>query len=130
KASQTEAMDRILANHSLYCTVCDNNNGNCKLHNTVEMMQVEHQKYPYTPKVSADEVDMSHPFYRYDPNQCIACGHCVDVCQSMQVNETLSIDWEADRSEEHTSELQSRFDLVCRLLLELQNIHRSALYRA
>src|SRR5699024_12216386 len=25
----------------------------------------------------------------------------------------------ADRSEEHTSELQSRFDLVCRLLLEL-----------
>src|SRR5207249_12318741 len=24
----------------------------------------------------------------------------------------------ADRSEEHTSELQSRFDLVCRLLLE------------
>src|SRR5699024_12210642 len=26
------------------------------------------------------------------------------------------------RSEEHTSELQSRFDLVCRLLLEKQNI--------
>src|SRR5438067_7597628 len=25
---------------------------------------------------------------------------------------------EVDRSEEHTSELQSRFDLVCRLLLE------------
>src|SRR5207249_11433326 len=25
---------------------------------------------------------------------------------------------EGDRSEEHTSELQSRFDLVCRLLLE------------
>src|SRR5690625_2573803 len=97
KASQTEAMDRILANHSLYCTVCDNNNGNCKLHNTVEMMQVEHQKYPYTPKVSVDEVDMSHPFYRYDPNQCIACGQCVEVCQSLQVNETLSIDWEADR---------------------------------
>src|SRR5699024_12759486 len=30
-------------------------------------------------------------------------------------------DWDADkRSEEHTSELQSRFDLVCRLLLEKQ----------
>src|SRR5699024_12848832 len=27
------------------------------------------------------------------------------------------------RSEEHTSELQSRFDLVCRLLLEKKNIH-------
>src|SRR5207249_8577607 len=27
------------------------------------------------------------------------------------------------RSEEHTSELQSRFDLVCRLLLEKKNLH-------
>src|SRR5699024_12679631 len=27
----------------------------------------------------------------------------------------------ANRSEEHTSELQSRFDLVCRLLLEKKN---------
>src|SRR5699024_11417776 len=30
------------------------------------------------------------------------------------------------RSEEHTSELQSRFDLVCRLLLEQKNILISA----
>lgn len=97
EASRTEAMDRILANHLLYCTVCDNNNGNCKVHNTVDMMGIEHQKYPYTPKVDASEVDMSHPFYRYDPNQCITCGQCVEVCQNLQVNETLSIDWEADR---------------------------------
>ena len=89
KAAQTEAMDRLLENHLLYCTVCDNNNGNCKLHNTAEMMEIEHQKYPYTPKASENEVDMSHPFYRYDPNQCIACGQCVEVCQNLQVNETL-----------------------------------------
>src|SRR5699024_12786763 len=30
-----------------------------------------------------------------------------------------------DRSEEHTSELQSRFDLVCRLLLEKKKLHRA-----
>src|SRR5699024_12211011 len=30
----------------------------------------------------------------------------------------------ATRSEEHTSELQSRFDLVCRLLLEKKNTTR------
>src|SRR5699024_12444302 len=33
-------------------------------------------------------------------------------------------DW---RSEEHTSELQSRFDLVCRLLLEKKNYNMSIL---
>ncbi len=97
KEAQTEAMDRILENHLLYCTVCDNNNGNCKLHNTAEMMEIEHQKYPYEPKCDVSMVDMSHPFYRYDPNQCIACGQCVEVCQNLQVNETLSIDWEAER---------------------------------
>ncbi|ENQ3078999.1 formate dehydrogenase subunit alpha [Bacillus cereus] len=95
--AQTEAMDRLLENHLLYCTVCDNNNGNCKVHNTVHMMGVEEQKYPYEPKVSASEVDMSHPFYRYDPNQCIACGQCVEVCQNLQVNETLSVDWSLER---------------------------------
>ncbi|APA04965.1 formate dehydrogenase subunit alpha [Bacillus velezensis] len=98
KEAQTEAMYRLLENHLLYCTVCDNNNGNCTLHNTAEMMGIEHQKYPYTPKDDSKcAVDMSHPFYRYDPNQCIACGQCVEVCQNLQVNETLSIDWERDR---------------------------------
>src|SRR5699024_11932656 len=32
-----------------------------------------------------------------------------------------------DRSEEHTSELQSRFDLVCRLLLEKKKMKSSRL---
>ncbi|MFD1928562.1 formate dehydrogenase subunit alpha [Sporosarcina siberiensis] len=97
KAAQTEAMDRILENHLLYCTVCDNNNGNCKIHNTVDLMEIEHQKYPFEPKCSVDSVDFSHPFYRYDPNQCIACGQCVEACQNLQVNETLTMDWERDR---------------------------------
>src|SRR5438067_7478018 len=34
------------------------------------------------------------------------------------------------RSEEHTSELQSRFDLVCRLLLEKKNRRRLSSSRA
>ncbi|KAF9124177.1 hypothetical protein BGX30_001054, partial [Mortierella sp. GBA39] len=92
KAAQTEAMDRILENHLLYCTVCDNNNGNCKLHNTAEMMEIEHQKYPYRPKVEPSEVDMSHPFYPDIPrvkwdnggdindSSCVSCGQCVTIC--------------------------------------------------
>src|SRR5699024_12067759 len=32
-----------------------------------------------------------------------------------------------ERSEEHTSELQSRFDLVCRLLLEKKNKKRNVI---
>ncbi|HTF71543.1 MAG TPA: molybdopterin-dependent oxidoreductase, partial [Edaphobacter sp.] len=91
-AAQREAFDRILGNHLLYCTVCDNNNGNCTVHNTTSLLRVEHQEIPY--KSKPYEADMSNPFYRYDPDQCILCGRCVQACQTLQVNETLSINWE------------------------------------
>ncbi len=91
-AAQREAFDRILGNHMLYCTVCDNNNGNCTVHNTTKLMAVEHQKIPFETKPY--EVDNSNPFYRYDPDQCILCGRCVEACQNVEVNETLSIRWE------------------------------------
>ncbi len=91
-AAQREAFDRILGNHVLYCTVCDNNNGNCTIHNTTKLLAVEHQTIPYKPKPYA--VDDTNPFYRYDPQQCILCGRCVEACQNLEVNETLSINWE------------------------------------
>jgi formate dehydrogenase major subunit len=91
-AARREAFDRILGNHLLYCTVCDNNNGNCTVHNTTALLHVEHQEIPYKPKPY--EVDMSNPFYRYDPDQCILCGRCVQAFQTLEVNETLTINWE------------------------------------
>jgi formate dehydrogenase major subunit len=91
-AAQREAFDRILGNHLLYCTVCDNNNGNCTIHNTTKMLGVEHQKIPYQPKPY--KVDSTNPFYQYDPDQCVLCGRCVEACQNVEVNETLSINWE------------------------------------
>ena len=92
RQAQTEAFDRILSNHLLYCTVCDNSNGNCTVHNTTKLLAIEHQTIPFKPKPY--EVDDSNPFYRYDPDQCILCGRCVEACQNLEVNETLSINWE------------------------------------
>jgi formate dehydrogenase major subunit len=92
--AQREAFDRILKNHMLYCTVCDNNNQNCTIHNTTADLDVKHQSRPYTPKPYPK--DMSNPFYRYDPDQCILCGRCVEACQNVQVNETLTIDWASE----------------------------------
>ncbi|MGA2909919.1 MAG: formate dehydrogenase subunit alpha [Terracidiphilus sp.] len=90
--AQRQAFDRILGNHLLYCTVCDNNNGDCTMHNTTALLAIEHQETPYAPKPYTK--DFSNPFYRYDPDQCILCGRCVEACQNLQVNETLSIRWE------------------------------------
>src|SRR5438270_4121316 len=90
--ARSEAFDRILRNHQLYCTVCDNNNGNCTVHNTTKLLAIEHQRIPFRSKPY--EVDNTNPFYRYDPDQCILCGRCVEACQNVEVNETLSINWE------------------------------------
>ena len=92
--AQRDAFDRLLENHELYCTVCDNNNQNCTVHNTTGELDVKHNARPFRKK--GYEVDMSNPFYRYDPNQCILCGRCVEACQNVQVNETLSVAWDRD----------------------------------
>jgi formate dehydrogenase major subunit len=91
-AAQREAFDRALANHELYCTVCDKNNNDCVVHNTTKMLGIEHQQIPFKPKPFA--IDATNPFYRYDPSQCVLCGRCVEACQDVEVNETLSINWE------------------------------------
>src|SRR5437899_450868 len=60
--AQREAFDRILQNHDLYCTVCDNNNQNCTVHNTTAVLDVKHQSRPFAHKPY--EQDHSNPFYR------------------------------------------------------------------
>ncbi|KMK75102.1 formate dehydrogenase subunit alpha [Alkalihalobacillus pseudalcaliphilus] len=92
--AQLIAMDRMLGNHELYCTVCDYNNGSCEIHNAVKEMKITHQSTPFTTKnVEVQRND----FYRYDPDQCILCGRCVEACQDVQVTETLTIDWELEQ---------------------------------
>src|ERR1700735_814796 len=56
------------------------------------MLGVEHHKIPFHNKPY--EVDATNPFYRYDPSQCLLCGRCVEASQNVEVNETLSINWD------------------------------------
>ena len=50
KASQKEALDRILENICQYCTVCDYNNGDCEIHNAMDAWGLEEQSYEYKTK--------------------------------------------------------------------------------
>ncbi len=68
RAAREEGMDRLLAKHELYCTVCENNNGDCTLHNTMVDMQIPIQRYEFQRK--PHKKDTSSPFYPYDPDQC------------------------------------------------------------
>src|SRR5437868_13181956 len=60
---------------------------------------------------------------RKPPIRVVVPGRCYRYEATDAIRESIFFQYEglAIRSEEHTSELQSRFDLVCRLLLEKKN---------
>ncbi|WP_114811124.1 formate dehydrogenase subunit alpha [Paraburkholderia kururiensis] len=91
REAQHEGLDRLLAKHELYCSVCEHNTGDCTLHNTVADLNPPIQRYAFQRKPY--DKDQTNPFYTYDPDQCILCGRCVEACQNVEVNETLSIDF-------------------------------------
>src|SRR3712207_7311986 len=88
--------------------------------------------FPYTtlfrsrpPVVEQHEVELGRAVARGDPGPQRGVG--VHALAGGGAGEQLEEDLEvAPRSEKHTSELQSRQYLVCRLLLEKKNKHHVA----
>src|SRR5699024_12057415 len=75
------------------------------------------------PQYRFREMDQSRAPSSHLPNcPCLMCSGTQVICSFSST--IRSRNWLTEmnqRSEEHTSELQSRFDLVCRLLLEKKN---------
>src|SRR5256886_14450947 len=72
---------------------------------TTLFRSLERQSLKALESTGAAEPASLHPII--DPATCIGCSSCVKACPE-----------QAHRSEEHTSELQSQSNIVCRLLLE------------
>ncbi len=90
RRAREEAVSRLLRYHKLYCSMCENNNGDCALHEAVIRLGINSQKYVD----KGYPLDDTGPFYVYDPSQCILCGRCVEACQDFAVNEVIWIDWD------------------------------------
>src|SRR5207249_6300396 len=67
----------------------------------------------FPPRAGPAQMECRRPPGRHEIFRALAGAH-----RERQLHTSPDAD---DRSEEHTSELQSRFDLVCRLLLEKKN---------
>src|SRR5699024_12869787 len=74
-------------------------------------------------KVYTSDSDTHHMknVMRFKPGQefhMVDIGRTTFLCEVTDTDDRVHYKVVSERSEEHTSELQSRFDLVCRLLLE------------
>src|SRR5438270_9378807 len=95
-------LEFLLTNHPLDCPVCDKG-GECELQDMVFRYGAGESRFTEQ-KIHVDEKQWS-PVVFYDMPRCIL------------------------RSEEHTSELQSQSNLVCRLLLEKKKRERDRGHR-
>ena len=88
-------MELYLSDHPLECLTCAVN-GDCELQNVAGEIGVRQVRYGYKGKnhfdqQSADPVDRSNPYFRFDPSKCIVCSRCVRACDEVQGTLALAV---------------------------------------
>lgn len=83
-----DILDLLYSNHTKDCLGCDKS-GECKLQDYCYEYGVENGSY--VGEKRALKVDMSNPFYYYNPNKCILCGKCVNVCKQLQCTSAIDM---------------------------------------
>lgn len=87
-------IELLLANHNSDCTSCTRNL-NCELQKVSNQAGITKNRFASV--LEEQEIDSSSPSIVRDPNKCIRCGRCVEVCRDVQ---GLNIIDETGRSDE------------------------------
>jgi len=75
-------LELIFARHPQNCLVCSKN-GKCELQKVAQDLGM-HEPIPYDLEVRRHPVDSSSPSIVRNPQKCILCGRCVEVCSKVQ----------------------------------------------
>ena len=87
-AARRSVLDLMLSTHRADCFTCAKN-GECQLQNLCYEYGVEQTSYE---GVRNDyPIDDSNEFFTYDPQQCILCQRCVNVCQKLHGESAIGI---------------------------------------
>lgn len=80
-------LEMILAEHDTDCPACLAN-GKCELQDLCDNMSVTSENIPKNMKKLP--IDRTSPSIQRDPNKCIACGRCIEVCSTIQTVNALT----------------------------------------
>ena len=74
-------LELILSNHPNDCLQCPRS-GRCELQNIAADFEI--RDVPFPKEINHRENDTSTPSLVLNPDKCIKCGRCAEVCQQMQ----------------------------------------------
>ncbi len=74
-------IELLLANHDADCLMC-HRNLNCELQKIANQAGVRINRFENV--LEMQEVDISSPSIVRNPNKCVKCGRCVEICNEIQ----------------------------------------------
>ncbi len=88
-------MELYISDHPLDCLTCAAN-GDCELQDTAGAVGLREVRYGMAGENHFDAdhktpVDVSNPYFQYDPAKCIVCSRCVRACEETQGTFALTI---------------------------------------
>ncbi|MBR2310644.1 MAG: formate dehydrogenase subunit alpha [Oscillospiraceae bacterium] len=87
-AARRSVLDLMLSTHKADCFSCGKN-GDCQLQNLCYAYGVE--KTSFEGVRNEYPIDDSNEFFTYNPQQCILCQRCVNVCQKLHGEAAIGI---------------------------------------
>lgn len=80
KRIRNTAFELLLSHHPVDCAHCDKNR-NCGLQNIASKLGLKLKLKRLHQIPRGLPIDTSHPLFYYNPNKCVLCGRCVQICQ-------------------------------------------------
>ncbi len=74
------AFELLMASHPVDCAHCASN-GSCELQKIARHLGVSLKAKRLRKLTRELPVDNSHPLFNYDPNKCVLCGRCFQICR-------------------------------------------------
>src|SRR5579885_1557203 len=87
-------MELYISDHPLDCLTCGAN-GNCELQDMAGVVGLREVRYGMDGNANhfqrPEPMDLSNPYFAFEPAKCIVCSRCVRACQEVQGTFALTI---------------------------------------